>query len=56
MILGYNDHGYYEISLRVIHKWRHGLRGGGGQGFCDDSTKALVIQSVTMGGGDVKIV
>ena len=27
----------------------HGL-GGGGQGFSNDSTKALVIKSVTMGG------
>ena len=25
------------------------IGGGGGQGFCDGSTKALVIQSVTMG-------
>ena len=25
--------------------------GGGGQGFCDGSTKALVIKSVTMGEG-----
>ena len=29
--------------------------GLGGQEFCDDNTKALVIKSVTMGGG-VKIV
>ena len=25
--------------------------GGEGQGFCDDSTKALVLKSVTMGEG-----
>ena len=25
--------------------------GGGGRGFCDNSTKALVIKPVTMGGG-----
>ncbi len=26
--------------LGVVHKWRHGRRGGKGQGFCDNSTKA----------------
>ena len=30
------------------------LGGRGYQGFCDDSTKALVLKSVTMGGGGVK--
>jgi hypothetical protein len=30
------------------------LGGRGYQGFCDDSTIALVIKSVTMGGGGVK--
>ncbi len=30
------------------------LGGRGYQGFCDNSTKALVIKSVTMGGGGVK--
>ena len=28
--------------------------GRGGQGFCDDSTKTLVIKSVTLGGGRFK--
>ena len=41
--------------LGVVHKRRHGLRGGGGKGFFDDSTKALVIKPVTMGGGGSKI-
>ena len=27
---------------------------GAGQGFCDNNKKALVIKSVTMGGGDVQ--
>ena len=30
------------------------LEGRGYQGFCDDSAKALVLKSVTMGGGGVK--
>jgi hypothetical protein len=30
------------------------LGGRGYQGFCDNSTKALLIKSVTMGGGGVK--
>ena len=30
------------------------LGGGGGQGSCDNSTKALVIKCMTMGGGGVK--
>ncbi len=29
--------------------------GGGGQGFCDNSTKASVTKSVTMGGGGPKM-
>ena len=37
--------------LMVVHKWRKR-----GQGFCDDSTQALVIKSVTMWGWGVKIV
>ncbi len=44
------------LSLGVVHKWRHGLRGEGVSRFCDDSVKALVIKSVTMGGGGVKII
>ena len=38
------------ISLGVIHKWHHGITGWG-QGFCDNSTKTLLLKSVTMGGG-----
>ncbi len=37
-----------RIIFGVIHKWRYSLEG---QGFCDSSTKALVIKSVTMGEG-----
>ena len=29
--------------------------GGGGQGFCDNSTKTLVIKRVTIGGGGQKL-
>ena len=36
------------FHLRVVYKWRHGLRGGWGQGLCDGSTKAIVIKSMTM--------
>ena len=33
---------HFSRYLGVVHKWRHGLGGGeGGQGYCDDSTKAL---------------
>ena len=28
--------------------------GGGGQGFCDNSSKSLVIKRVTIGGGGVR--
>ncbi len=52
----------------MLHIWNSGKRdltvgsskndltalGGGSQGFCDDTTKALVIKTVTMGEGDVK--
>ncbi len=34
----------------VVHKWRHGLRRRC-EGFFDDITKALVLKSVTIGGG-----
>ncbi len=34
--------------LGVVHEWRHGLGKRGYQGFCDDSTKALELKSVTM--------
>ena len=30
--------------------------GGGGQGFCDNITKALVIKCLTIGGGGSKMV
>ena len=40
----------YIITIRFVHKWRHGLRRGGGQEFCDDSTKTLVIKRVPMVG------
>jgi hypothetical protein len=33
--------------IGVIHKWRQGSRG---QGFFDNSTKPLVIKSITIGG------
>ena len=36
-------------TYEVIHKWCHGLRGRG-QRCCDNSTKALVIKSVTIWG------
>ncbi len=42
---------YWNLEQGVVHKWRHGLKGRGYQGFCDDSTKALVIKSATMGEG-----
>ncbi len=37
-----------------VDKWRHGFRGRGYQGFCDNSTRALALKSVTIGGGGVK--
>ena len=45
------DHNY----LGVVHKWRHGRWGRGGQGFRDDSSKAFVIKRVTMGEGGQKL-
>ncbi len=36
-------------SLGVVHNIRHGFRGEGCQGFCDNSTKALVMKNLTMG-------
>ncbi len=44
----------FVIRLGVVHKWCHGPRGERGQGFYDNSTKAFVIKSVTMGGGGSK--
>ena len=47
---------YYkeEVTYGVVHKWWHGLRGRG-QGFCDDSTKDLVVKSVKIEGAGVWI-
>ncbi len=33
-----------------VQKWRHGLRVEGVSRFCDNSTKAIVLKSVTKGG------
>ena len=45
---------FYYFQIGVLYKWRHGL-GGGGQGYCDDITKAFVITCVTMVEGDHKL-
>ncbi len=45
---------YFTHRPGAVHKWRHGLRGRGFQGFCDNSTKVLLIESMTMGRGGVK--
>ncbi len=37
-------------TLGIVHKWGHGLRGWG-QEICDIGTEALVMKSVTKGGG-----
>ncbi len=42
---------YWSFCFGVFHKWRHGLIGGGGQGFYDNNTKPSVIKYVTMGVG-----
>ncbi len=42
------------LGLGIIYKWRHGLRGSGYQGFCDDSNKFLLLKSVTLGGKGIK--
>jgi hypothetical protein len=44
----------YKPVKGVVHNWRPGRKGGGGQGFCVNSTKVSVIKSVTMGGGGSK--
>jgi hypothetical protein len=42
----------FTYTLGVVHKWRHGIKGEKGcQGFCDNSTKALVMKCVSMGDG-----
>ena len=38
------------VAGDVIYE-RHDLRGGGSLGFFDNSTKALLIKRVTIGGG-----
>jgi hypothetical protein len=45
----YNKSSYWSSINDVTS-----LGGRGYQGFCDNSTKALVIKSVAMGGGGVK--
>ena len=44
-----------EITKGSSKKDVTAFRGRGCQGFCDNSTKASVIKSVTMGGGDQKM-
>ena len=39
------------LSPRGVVHYDVTILGGGGQGLSDDSTKALVIKLVTMGGG-----
>jgi hypothetical protein len=38
------------LTQRGIHKRRHSIRGGKGQGFYDGSTRTLVIINIKMGG------
>jgi hypothetical protein len=38
------DKGFFDLGL-LRGRHRHGLKGGGGRGFCDDSTKALVVKA-----------
>ncbi len=53
------DRNYFQVTIIARNqfelpwgrKWRHGRKEGGSQWFCDSSTKASVIKSVTMGGG-----
>ena len=38
--------------LGVVHKGSHSDKGGwGNQGFCDDNTKALVMENFSLPGG-----
>jgi hypothetical protein len=41
---------FKTFYLGVAHKWRLGLRSGGGQGIRGDYTEALLLKSVTMRG------
>ncbi len=41
-----------SIRLGLVHKWRHSTKGGWGQRFWDNSSRAIVIKSVNMGGGE----
>ena len=43
-----NEKESLKFDLRLVNKWRHGQ---GGQLFCDDSTMALILKSVTRGRG-----
>ncbi len=45
---------FLDFYLWAVHKWRHSLRGEGYLGFCDNSTKALLLKRVTIGKGGVK--
>jgi hypothetical protein len=44
--------------ILFVSSWvgRYGLRGGRSQRFCDNSTKASVIRSVTMGKGGRRMI
>jgi hypothetical protein len=44
---------FVSFTLGAVHKWRHAKRGVY-QGFCDNSTKALVLKRVTMMGEGIK--
>ncbi len=52
-LISYNMRFAYTtlVTSGVVQKWRHDFRGRGCEWFCDDSTKALVMKSVTMGRG-----
>ena len=49
-----NLKGACNINIVEGPSINHGLRVRGNQGFCDNSTKALVLKSVTIGLGYVK--
>ncbi len=54
-ILGFVCGKIKSFPLGIVHKWRPNLKGRGGQGVGDNSTKASVINIVTMRGGGSKI-
>lgn len=39
-----------NLILGVVYKWQHDIWGRGYQGFCDNSTEALMLKRVMMGG------